>query len=856
MDVRQFIFFNNADEILFTRTDAESANWQVDELSLTCLFPYVPEKTILRGMRIAFEDDDGVLQPFEVRKVRNYEPDRYQEITCEHIVISELTDIHTGEQELTDASPSSALSSIISAQPDTITGAKRWAVGNVTATNTSSGDISMGSVWQNIRNIEANWNVYILPRVTWSASGITGRYLDIVPASGVWHGLRLSIDKNADELGVTVDDTEVKTALYGYGGNSYTYKTDNLDKDKTPINLIGYTWPGKPSGASINSTAGYIEDTAATAMYGRNGVPRFGFFQNGDISDQATLAQKTWEALQTTNKPIVTVDCMVRDLYRMGYHDEQIRLHDTVLVELLPMNDVLQLEIIKLAVDLLDPTATRPTIGEYIPNIVYIQRQTAETASGGAGRGISGRRGGETESEAKWSEFQAEFVVNNAIMSYHAVQVDHDNKVLKAAGMDIDATTGAIIYATDNKAMIGSKFNVHSDQISLVVSTTTDPQTQTNTYKVNAASIVAGINNDTGTGQSYVSLDADRIMLSATDGITLGDMITIDGSSFMLDEDMTFQCDNIICATNLEVGSGVSETGSLYAYSGTISHFGTEEFTYYVGTSEYTPQDLKIADSTSSSIAKVLASTSSDVIIPDAVSDLQIVAPAQGSNNYTLQKKTYSNDSWTDVGTFSRATTLSGEWSSGVFTTTATPQGDELKTSLTNTGHWGNPSVTAGEDVNTYYYATKATIGNSATIYDTGNTTTISGLGRYNAGKTDGIAIGEGNVRITSVDGTDYGDPSYNVNPASITATASNGATYTRSLYLTQGSWNSNNQKAVNIRVGTTSGNLIGRIWINAPSVSVGKPYLNQPAQGKIRAICVVNGQTYYGDTHNLSEYS
>lgn len=583
MDVRQFIFFNNADEILFTRTDAESANWQVDELNLTCLFPYVPEKTITRGMRIAFEDDDGVLQPFEVRKVRNYEPDRYQEITCEHIVISELTDIHTGEQELTGVTPSSALSSIISAQPDTITGAKRWAVGNVTATDTSSGDISMGSVWQNIRNIETNWNVYILPRVTWSASGITGRYLDIVPASGVWHGFRLSIDKNADELGVTVDDTEVKTALYGYGGNSYTYKTDNLDKDKTPINLIGYTWPGKPSGASINSTLGYIEDTAATAMYGRNGVPRFGFYQNGDISDQATLASKTWEALQTTNKPVVTVDCMVRDLYRMGYHDEKIRLHDTVLVELLPMNDVLQLEIIKLAVDLLDPTATRPTIGEYVPNIVYIQRQTAETASGGAGRGISGRRGGETETEAKWSEFQAEFVVNNAIMSYHAVQVDHDNKVLKAAGMDIDAN-GAIIYAENNVNQIGSKFHVQSDQISMVVTTTTDPDTGANSYKVNAASIILGINQTVPGQQSYSNalISADLVHLKGSgSSITLNDKIDIDTNGYvhikgnavisgtnnsvsLVDGDITAQNINIAAGKSLTFyGSGLLPNRSL-----------------------------------------------------------------------------------------------------------------------------------------------------------------------------------------------------------------------------------------------------------------------------------------------------
>lgn len=566
MDVRQFIFFDVADSILFTRTDAESATWEVSELSLSCLFPYVPEKLIRSGMRIAFEDDDGVLQPFEVRKVRNYPQDEYQEITCEHIVISELTDVHTGEQELTGVTASSALSTILLAQPsgqDGLIGAKRWTVGNVTASGTSSGDIGMGSVWQNVRTIETNWNVYILPRVTWNASGITGRYLDIVPAAGIWHGLRLSIDKNADEAGVTVDDTEVKTALFGYGGNSFTYKTSNLDKDKEKVTLVGYTWPGKPSGASINSTLGYIEDTAATAMYGRNGVPRFGFYQNGDIDDQSVLANKTWEALQTTNKPTVTVDCMVRDLYRLGYHDEKIRLHDKVLIDLLPMNDVLQLDVIQLSVDLLDPTATRPTIGAYVPNIIYIQRRTDERASGGKGGGISGRRGGETESEAEWSEFQAEFVVNNAIMSYHAVQVDHDNKVLKAAGLDIDAN-GVIIYATDNVNMIGSKFQATADAITQEVTdrSNADVTLQSNITQeanritqivtavgdngeVTAASIVIAINDDNTSG---VTIEADHIQITGNTGI-LG----------------ALQVEGVIVSDDIFTSGGLSATETIYS---------------------------------------------------------------------------------------------------------------------------------------------------------------------------------------------------------------------------------------------------------------------------------------------------
>jgi hypothetical protein len=164
---------------------------------------------------------------------------------------------------------------------------------------------------------------------------------------------------------------------------------------------------------------------------------------------------------------------------------------------------------------------------------VYIQRQTAETASGGAGRGISGRRGGETESEAKWSEFQAEFVVNNAIISYHAVQVDHDNKVLIAAGMDIDAQ-GVIIYAEDNVNQIGSKFKATADAITQEVTDrsnadatlTSSIQQEANKISlivqnvgangtVTAASIVTAIDNDS----SGVTITADHIQITGNTGI-------------------------------------------------------------------------------------------------------------------------------------------------------------------------------------------------------------------------------------------------------------------------------------------------------------------------------------------------
>lgn len=496
----QFTFFDAADHVLFVRDDPESATWTVEERSMQALFPFHADKEIQRGMRIGFTDETGVFQPFEIRKVRNYEPDHYQEITAEHIVIAELTDEHYYGAELTNVTPQAALSGLLAGT--------LWAVGNVTATNLSSVNLGMGSVYQNLRSIETNWNVYITPRVTFDASGITGRYLDIAPAGGTWRGLRLSINKNADEMGVTVDDTETLTALFGYGRSN----------DNTPMTFANVTWaetadhPAKPAGQT------YLEDPAATAAYGRNGRARFGYYQNSDITDANVLIQKTWEALKATNKPRVSIDCMVRDLYRLGYADEPVRLHDTAIVDIEPTGTSVQLEIIRLTVDLLDPTATRPTIGAYIPNIIYIQRQTSNRASGGRGGGASGRRGGGTNAEDQISEFETEIMANNYEISLRAYQRDMTNveNILRAAGISINAQ-GVAIYATDLTTNLGSMFNVQSDRISMVVTDSSNPQ-------IKVASIVTAI-NDSG---SSVHIDADKIYLN---GETIANAISANSAS-------------------------------------------------------------------------------------------------------------------------------------------------------------------------------------------------------------------------------------------------------------------------------------------------------------------------------------
>ena len=178
--------------------------------------------------------------------------------------------------------------------------------------------------------------------------------------------------------------------------------------------------PAKPDGQT------YLEDPAKTALYGRNGRARFGYYQNGNIKDAETLLEKTWEALKQTSSPKISITGTVSDLYRLGYTDQPLRLHDTVIVEIRQTGETFEKEIIKLDVDLIDPTASRPTVGDYIPNIIYINRETDEKAGGGGGGG-GGR--GMTNLEEDTIKTFAEFERTNELIGMVVGTKDGDNYI-------------------------------------------------------------------------------------------------------------------------------------------------------------------------------------------------------------------------------------------------------------------------------------------------------------------------------------------------------------------------------------------------------------------------------------------
>jgi len=538
-----FLFFNAANQPLFTRNDAEQAEWTVEQFSFFGLFPYNPDKVLERGQRIAFQDADGIWQAFEIRNCKIYEPDHYQEITAEHICVSELTDDHVSPKEWDNVPVGTALASIL--------GGTLWSLGNVTATEISSGSASYGSAWQGVNTIISNWNVYITPRVTIGPNGITGRYLDVAPAQGNWRGLRLSINSNIEQAGVTYDDTNLLTAMYGYGKTSTPEQPitptspEPQDLDPVTLTFATVTWtetadhPAKPAGQA------YLENPTAKALYGRNGRNRFGFYQNGDVTSPEKLLELTWAALKKDSEPIISIEGTLHDLKRLGYADQTIRLHDTAIVEILPAGVEVQREIIQLTVDLLNPLSTVATIGAYIPNIIYINKETAEKAeSGSKGRGGGGGGGrGQTDAEKEFSEFQTQISANQYQILLRAWQQNINNEILKQAGIQLDAN-GVLIYA-EGPNQIGGKIKVQKERIDLVV------EGEGSGAEIKAASIVLAINDDGGT----IKLTADTIdidgVVTALAAKTIG-CYALQAESSISTTDMTLNgelvvWDNITC---------------------------------------------------------------------------------------------------------------------------------------------------------------------------------------------------------------------------------------------------------------------------------------------------------------------
>lgn len=158
-----------------------------------------------------------------------------------------------------------------------------------------------------------------------------------------------------------------------------------------------------------------------------------------------------------------------------------------------------------------------------------------------------------------------------------------------------------------------------------------------------------------------------------------------------------------------DLNTWASDAEGLIAAKATISQLNAQKARIDTVESDLADTVAAIARSVSSSQFRVRgggylvfegnSATITDSKASNLITNLKI---EQSGNDTTLSKTTVGDASWQTVGTFSRATSLSGRWSGGVYTATADPQDETCSTTLTSITRTGNIQH-SGKNVYAYH---------------------------------------------------------------------------------------------------------------------------------------------------------
>lgn len=243
----------------------------------------------------------------------------------------------------------------------------RWHVGNVTTGGANNLSFYHVSAYQAILDICELWGLEWETQLTISADGshINGHSINLVPHVGSTNARRFDFGKNLVGLSRTVDSANVITRLYPYGNSIQ-------ETDASGEATGGYS--RKIDISSVNGGKTYIEDTAATLVWGVPDAsgqvqPAMGM-QEYDADDPATLLAMAQADLPNLTQPKVSYTATVAtlgiegvDRYGIGVGDD-VYVNDTAY----PTPIRLKGRVLEIVDDLVDPLSddTQITLGNLV----------------------------------------------------------------------------------------------------------------------------------------------------------------------------------------------------------------------------------------------------------------------------------------------------------------------------------------------------------------------------------------------------------------------------------------------------------------------------------------------------------
>ena len=305
------------------------------------------------------------------------------------------------------------------------------------------------------------------------------------------------------------------------------------------------------------------------------------------------------------------------------------------------------------------------------------------------GEGIHGRV---TATEGDMVVAQAQITVNeNAIAAEVTRATSAESSMNAAITIQADRITQEVSERQGDVATLQSSITIEAGRITQEV---TDRQSADSTLQANITieanritQEVSDRQGDVATLQGSITIESNRITQEVTDrqsaDSTLDGKITVEAGKISQIVTAVGANGEVTAASICLAINGSNESSAtinaskIYLLGQTIADTITAN--YIDGKVATLPVLHGMSASFSGSIRVgstiYLGSDPTDLSgnLANAVRDLQIVP---SGNNYKLQKKDYNDSDWVDVGTFSRATTLSGQWSGRNFTVTASPQGN------------------------------------------------------------------------------------------------------------------------------------------------------------------------------------
>ena len=674
-------------------------------------------------------NQNGSVGVYRVAKITNtYRKERKLELSHGLDVFSDST--FTSIEKFS-GTVATFLQKVINAQTQTIGGVKYWQLGTCADTNPWNKDIKYDNLMECLTDLAKTEEDYMF---TFDQSSFPWTLNFVARDSTVLSEFRLS--RNMESCQVALDDADLCTRLH----LSVTTETTEKVIDSSGVEHI----------AGIKTQEGYYtyNDTAAQAVWGI--VSKTAGILKKDVPTEPMLAAWVDAYFSRHNTPSLQITISGEELNRLTRESiDELYIGRICRVALPDYASVFNERIVSVNYPdaLLMPTKVKVNLAN--------KRQTAEAsfseikqkagrAGGAAGSAKTKADNNETEQEKQKIRYDLQVVKDEKRFAVIATEEWYDDmwgtqetlighydgkfevtarqmtSAFSVTGVAVgedgmpltDPETGEYIFngsgntlssqitetasairteVSNTAAGLRSSIAEQADRISLVVE-----GTGANAH-VKPASIIAAITNNNGRLSSSITIDADQVYIGNQTSTTV-----IAGKCTLDDVTADYIGGKIATLSTLSVGA-ISATGNIVSSGGVVM----APYIY-------------------------LGTTGSTKSVANAIWALRIT---QDGDTYKLQSQSFGSSSWSDVGTFSRATDLTGAWASGKFTVNASPQGDSYWTEIVQ--------GTATRDGNAYTVPIVASDSSSGgNTYATGRSVYIDASQVYTDGHTQGYTDG------------------------------------------------------------------------------------------------------------------